>query len=95
MPSTTGSNPTAARNFNPATRSIIAMPNSDGTLTAKEQEVVEAFEQARPGYGEVATQNITSPYTGWAESIADMPPEAEIKVETGTASNSFMYRRIG
>ncbi len=70
------------------------MPNSDGTLTAKEQKVVEAFEEARPGYGAIATQNITSPYTGWAESIADTP-EGEIKVETGTASNSFMYRRIG
>jgi len=70
------------------------MPNSDGTLTAKEQKVVDEFEQARPGYGEIATQNITSPYTGWAESIADTP-ETEIKVETGTASNSFMYRRIG
>ncbi len=70
------------------------MPNSDETLTAKEQKVVEAFEQARPGYGEVATQNITSPHTGWAESIADMP-EGSIKAQTGTASNSFMYRRIG
>jgi hypothetical protein len=94
MPSTTGSNPTAARNFNPATRNIIAMPNSDGTLTAKEQKVVEAFEQARPGYGEVANQNITNPNTGWSQSIADMP-EGSIKAETGTASNSFMYRRIG
>ena len=70
------------------------MPNSDGTLTPKEQKVVEAFEKARPGYGEVATQNITSPHTGWAESIADMA-EGSIKAQTGTASNSFMYRRIG
>ena len=70
------------------------MPNSDGTLTPKEQKVVEAFEQARPGLGKIATQNIISPYTGWAESIADRP-ESEIEVKTGTASNSFMYRRIG
>ncbi len=70
------------------------MPNPDGTLTAKEQKVVDEFEQARPGYGEVATQNITNPNTGWSESIADMP-EGEIKAETGTASNSFTYRRIG
>jgi hypothetical protein len=70
------------------------MPNPDGTLTPKEQKVVEAFEEARPGYGKIATQNITSPYTGWAESIADTP-ESEIEVKTGTASNSFMYRRIG
>jgi hypothetical protein len=58
------------------------------------QKVVEAFEQARPGYGKIANQNITSPYTGWAESIADTTDDV-IKVETGTASNSFMYRRIG
>ena len=70
------------------------MPNSDGTLTPKEQKVVEAFEEARPGYGKIATQNITSPYTGWSEIIADTP-ESEIEVKTGTASNSFMYRRIG
>ncbi len=70
------------------------MPNPDGTLTAKEQKVVEAFEQARPGYGEVANQNITSPHTGWSQSIADMP-EGSIKAQTGTASNSFTYRRIG
>ena len=70
------------------------MPNPDGTLTPKEQKVVEAFEEARPGYGKIATQNITSPYTGWAESIADTTDD-EIKVETGTASNSFTYRRIG
>jgi hypothetical protein len=94
MSPTAGLAPTAARNFNPATRSIIAMPNSDGTLTPKEQKVVEAFEEARPGYGKIATQNITSPYTGWAESIADTTDDV-IKVETGTASNSFMYRRIG
>jgi hypothetical protein len=94
MSPTAGLAPTAARNFNPATRSIIAMPNSDGTLTAKEQKVVEAFEKARSGLGTIATQNITSPYTGWAESIADTS-EGDIEVKTGTASNSFMYRRIG
>jgi hypothetical protein len=70
------------------------MPNSDGSLTPKEQKVVEAFEEARPGLGAIALQNITSPYTGWAESIADTP-ESEIEVKTGTASNSFTYRRIG
>ena len=70
------------------------MPNPDGTLTPKEQKVVEEFEQARPGYGEVATQNITNQNTGWSQSIADMP-EGSIKAQTGTASNSFMYRRIG
>ncbi len=70
------------------------MPNSDGSLTPKEQKVVKEFEEARPGLGEVALQNITSPHTGWAEIIADIP-EGEIKAKTGTASNSFMYRRIG
>ena len=70
------------------------MPNPDRSLTPKEQKVVEAFEEARPGHGKIAAQNITSPYTGWAESIADTP-ESEIEVKTGTASNSFTYRRIG
>jgi hypothetical protein len=70
------------------------MPNPDGTLTPKEQKVVEEFEQARPGFGVIANQNITSPYTGWAEIIADMTDDV-IKAKTGTASNSFMYRRIG
>jgi hypothetical protein len=70
------------------------MPNSDGTLTPKEQKVVEEFEQARTGYGVIALRNITSPHSGWSESIADIP-ETEIKAKTGTASNSFIYRRIG
>jgi len=70
------------------------MPNSDGRLTLKEQKVVEAFEEARPGYGAIAFSNITNKNTGWSESIADMTDDV-IKAETGTASNSFMYRRIG
>jgi hypothetical protein len=70
------------------------MPNSDGTLTAKEQKLVNQFEEARPGLGAIALSNITNPNTGWAEIIADMP-EGSIKAETGTASNSFTYRRIG
>jgi hypothetical protein len=70
------------------------MPNSDGILTPKEQKVVDQFEEARPGLGKIALQNITSPHTGWAESIADTP-ESEIQVKDGTASNSFTYRRIG
>jgi hypothetical protein len=70
------------------------MPNPDGTLTPKEQKVVEEFEQARPGHGAIAFSNITNPNTGCSQSIADMP-EGSIKAETGTASNSFMYRRIG
>ncbi len=70
------------------------MTRPDGTLTPKEQKVVEEFERAHPGYGAIATQNITNSNTGWSEIIADMP-EAEIKAETGATSNSFMYRRIG
>ncbi len=70
------------------------MPNSDGTLTPKEQKVVEEFERAHPGYGALANQNISNPNTGWSKSIAEMP-EGEIEAKTGTASNSFMYRRIG
>lgn len=49
-------------------------------LTPKEQKVVEAFEQARPGLGEIAEQNVRSPNTGWKEIIADMP-DKEIKAE--------------
>ena len=70
------------------------MPNPDGTLTAKEQKVVEEFERACPGNGAIAFSNITNQNTGWSQIIADMP-EGEIKAETGTASNSFMCRRIG
>jgi hypothetical protein len=70
------------------------MPNSDGTLTPKEQKVVEEFERAHPGYGALAFSNISNPNTGWSKSIAEMP-EGEIEAKTGTASNSFMYRRIG
>jgi hypothetical protein len=70
------------------------MPYPDGTLTPKEQKVVEEFEKARPGDGAYVAQSISSPHTGWAEIIADMP-EGSIQAETGTASNSFMYRRIG
>jgi hypothetical protein len=70
------------------------MPNVDGTLTPKEQKIVKEFEEARPGLGAIALQNITNPNTGWAENIADIP-ETEIKAQTGTASNSFIYRRAG
>ncbi len=73
------------------------MPNSDGTLTAKEQSVVDAYSAVRPDLGAIAQQNIVNnAHTGWANIIAEMSDE-EIKrgVTEGTASNSFMYRRIG
>ena len=63
-------------------------------LTPKEQKVIDELESARPGLGEVAEKNIRHYATGWADIIADTPEE-ELVVSEGTASNSFMYRRIG
>lgn len=73
------------------------MPNSDGTLTEKEQAVVNAYSEVRPELGEIAQRNIVNnDKTGWADIVADMSDE-EIAagVTEGTGSNSFMYRRIG
>ncbi len=73
------------------------MPNIDGTLTAKEQSVVDAFSSVRPELGEIAQQNIVNNvHTGWGDIVADMSDEQiAAGVTEGTASNSFMYRRIG
>lgn len=73
------------------------MPNTDGTLTPKEQGVVDAYSSVRPELGEIAQQNIVNnDKTGWANIIADMSDEQiAAGVTEGTASNSFMYRRIG
>ncbi len=68
---------------------------TDRTLTPKEQKVVDTFESARPGLGVIAKTNIlNNDRTGWADIIESMD-ESEIEIGTGTASNSFMYRRIG
>jgi hypothetical protein len=74
------------------------MPNTDGTLTPKEQGVVDAYSSVRPELGEIAQRNIVNnDKTGWGDIVADMSDEqiAETGVTEGTASNSFMYRRIG
>ncbi|PHJ55759.1 hypothetical protein VF14_36745 [Nostoc linckia z18] len=64
-------------------------------LTPKEQKVIEQFESARPGLGAIAQNNIlNNDKTGWADIIADTPEE-ELVVSEGSASNSFVYRRIG
>ncbi|WP_230966175.1 hypothetical protein [Nostoc sp. NZL] len=64
-------------------------------LTPKEQKVVEEFEKARPGLGAIAESNIrNNDKTGWAEIIADTPEE-ELVAREGSATNSFMYKRIG
>jgi hypothetical protein len=69
------------------------MPEKD--LTDKEKKVIEAFESARPGLGAIVESNIrNNDKTGWAESIASLD-ESEIKAGESTATNSFMYRRIG
>jgi hypothetical protein len=67
---------------------------NDRPLTPKEQKVVTEFEASRPGFGAIAESNIRSDQTGWAEIIADTPEE-ELVAREGTASNSFIYRRIG
>lgn len=64
-------------------------------LTPKEQKVIEQFESARPGLGQIAESNIrNNDKTGWADIIADTPEE-DLVVREGTSSNSFMYRRVG
>ncbi len=64
-------------------------------LTPKEQKVVDSFEQARPGLGAISQSNIlNNDFTGWAD-IIELMDESEIEIGTATASNSFMYRRIG
>ncbi len=68
---------------------------TDQSLTPKEQKVVDEFENARPGLGARAENNIrNNDKTGWAEIIADTPEE-DLVCREGSASNSFMYRRIG
>ena len=69
-------------------------PHCHLELTDKEQKVIAAFEEARPGLGAIAEQNIRTSTTGWREGIADMD-ESEIVTREGTASNSFIYRHIG
>lgn len=52
-------------------------------LTPKEQKVVNEFESARPGLGEIAEKNIrNNDKTGWADIIADTPEE-ELVVREG------------
>ncbi|MEC4815202.1 MAG: hypothetical protein SAK29_18280 [Scytonema sp. PMC 1069.18] len=68
--------------------------NQPRDLTPKEQKVVEAFDAARPGLGELAAQNIRNESSGWADQIA-ATDESELVVTEGTASNSFIYKRIG
>jgi hypothetical protein len=64
-------------------------------LTSKEQKVIEAFESARPGLGRIIEASIRhNDTTGTADMIADMD-EADIVVTESSASNTFIYRRIG
>jgi hypothetical protein len=64
-------------------------------LTDKEQKVIEAFEQARPGLGALAEQNIRTSTTGWREIIADMDSSEIVCREGRNSNNGFMYRHIG
>ncbi len=63
-------------------------------LSAKEQKVVDALEQVRPGLGDVAKANILNPHSDWASQIAQMPEE-ELVARTAFVPNSFSYRHIG
>jgi hypothetical protein len=73
-------------------------------LTPSEQKVVQEFESARPGLGAmpsavrsatIAESNIrNNDKTGWADIIVSMD-ESELVASSGTASNSFIYRRLG
>lgn len=68
---------------------------NDQPLTPKQQKVVEEFEKARPGLGAITENNIrNNDKTGWGNIIADTPEE-ELVAREGSASNSFIYPRIG
>jgi hypothetical protein len=68
---------------------------SEKQFTSKEQKVIEVFDAARPGLGAMIEKSIRhNDTTGTADIIADMD-EADIKVTESTASNTFIYRRIG
>lgn len=56
-------------------------------LTAKEQKVIQEFDKARPGLGDLAERNIrNNQHTGWADIIAEMKEE-DIKVKTDSEAN--------
>lgn len=70
-------------------------PHCHLELTDKEQKVIAAFEEARPGLGAIAEQNIRTSTTGLREIVADMD-ESEIVCREGINSNNgFTYRHIG
>ncbi len=70
-------------------------PHCHLELTDKEQKVIKVFEEARPGLGAIAEQNIRTSTTGWREIVADMD-ESEIVCREGhNSNNGFMYRHIG
>lgn len=52
---------------------------TDRQLTRKEQKVVNAFEAARPGLGEIAKAKILNTKTGWADMVEAMD-ESQIEV---------------
>jgi hypothetical protein len=58
-------------------------------LTPKELNVVDTFEQTRPGLGAIAQSNILNPNSGWREIIADMP-ESEIVCREGQTPTTVL-----
>ncbi|MGB3755053.1 MAG: hypothetical protein WBA07_01585 [Rivularia sp. (in: cyanobacteria)] len=66
----------------------------DKSLTSKEQKVVDEFNSARPGLGELVEKEIRNSNSGVSELIESID-DSEIKVKESTSNNSFVYRRIG
>ena len=52
---------------------LIMTENRD--LTPKEQKVIEEFNNARPGMGEMVERDIRNPNSGYAEIITDTASE--------------------
>lgn len=52
---------------------LIMTENRD--LTPKEQQVIDEFDRARPGLGEMVERDIRNSNSGYAEIIKDTPDE--------------------
>ena len=63
-------------------------------LTEKEKHVINLFEQARPGNGEIARRNILNPNSWWASYIEETPIEELVLGEVTYRSHlNGMYPR--
>lgn len=66
---------------------------SERDFTEKELIVIDSFENARPGLGEIAKNNIFNQSSGWAEMIESTNKE-DLVARTEFVPNSFSYRHI-